>query len=201
MPIVENFTLYIANFTYLAIFLIIAVSGFGIPFPEDIVLLISGYLASLEILDLWISIPVCFVSLVVADNIGFYLGRSGKQFVKRFRLTSKILGYKNLICRRRTIFLTRFLSGIRVFFPIAAGAGGMHWKHFFQADTAAVAILSVVLNLVGYYFGKYISQIIKAVMFYDKIFAGVVVALIIVVFVLYFLFRKKAKKKLGLDVK
>ena len=70
----DSFIVYISNLSYLAVFLLIIASGIGIPFPEDLVLLLSGYLSYLGIFKLEIAIPVCILGLIAADNLGYFLG-------------------------------------------------------------------------------------------------------------------------------
>lgn len=185
------------HLSYLAIFLIIIASGFGIPFPEDAILLLSGYLASIKILKLKWAILVCIVGLIMSDNIGFYIGRRGGKIVERVLSSDVVKHYGKFLCRRRTIFLTRFLSGIRVFFPIAAGAANMEWKKFFVADTSAIFVLGIGLNLVGYYFGWAITPVIKQILKLDKI-VGIIFAVVLVLsLVLIFFLRKKYKGKVA----
>lgn len=183
------------HLSYLAIFLIILASGVGIPFPEDIILLISGYLASIDVLDLKWAIIVCIIGLICSDNLGFYIGRRGGKIVEKVLSSDVVKHYGKFLCRRRTIFLTRFLSGIRVFFPIAAGAANMDWKKFFVADTSAIFVLGIGLNLVGYYFGWAITPVIKQILKLDKI-VGIIFAVVLVsVLIIIFFLKKRYKGK------
>ncbi len=183
--------LKIETFSYLAIFLIILASGVGIPFPEDAILLLSGYLASLEVLDLKWAIAICIIGLICSDNLGFYIGRRGGRIVNKVLSNSGVAHYRKHLCKKRTIFATRFLSGLRVFFPIAAGAANMRWKEFFIADTAAIFVLGIGLNLVGYYFGWAITPIIKGVLKFDKIITIVAISIIALIIGITFVFKKK----------
>jgi membrane protein DedA with SNARE-associated domain len=183
--------LKIETFSYLAIFLIILASGVGIPFPEDAILLLSGYLASLEVLDLKWAIAICIIGLICSDNLGFYIGRRGGRIVNKVLSNSGVSHYRKHLCKKRTIFATRFLSGLRVFFPIAAGAANMRWKEFFIADTAAIFVLGIGLNLVGYYFGWAITPIIKGVLKFDKIITIVAISIIALIIGITFVFKKK----------
>ncbi len=183
------------TFSYLAIFLIILASGVGIPFPEDAILLLSGYLASIHVLKLKWAIMICILGLICSDNLGFYIGRRGGKIVNKVLSSDVIKHYSKHLCRKRTIFLTRFLSGLRVFFPIAAGAANMKWKEFFIADTAAIFVLGIGLNLVGYYFGWAITPIIKGILKADKIITIVFLCLITLIVVGTILFKRNKKIK------
>ena len=192
----DSFIVYISNLSYLAVFLLIIASGIGIPFPEDLVLLLSGYLSYLGIFKLEIAIPVCILGLIAADNLGYFLGKRGNFIVKRFIKPKFINSCKRYVCRRRTIFLTRFLSGVRVFFPIAAGAGHMPWKKFFIADTLAILVLGFGLNFIGYYFGNSIEGIFNFIIKADKLVATGVIILIILIIILLFWGGKELRKKI-----
>ncbi len=183
--------LKIEHFSYLAIFLIILASGVGIPFPEDAILLLSGYLASIDVLDLKWAIIISIIGLICSDNLGFYIGRRGGKIVSKVLSNNTIKHYSKHLCRKRTIFLTRFLSGLRVFFPIAAGAANMKWKEFFIADTAAIFVLGIGLNLIGYYFGWAITPVIKGVLKADKIITIVALCIIALIIICAVVVKKK----------
>src|SRR5262249_20456117 len=53
-----------------------------------------------------------------------------------------------------TIFVARFISGIRVVAALAAGTAGVHWTRFLIANTARALAWAVTLTLVGYFFGQ-----------------------------------------------
>ncbi|MBI4141275.1 VTT domain-containing protein, partial [Candidatus Woesearchaeota archaeon] len=112
----------LVNLSYLAIVIAIFAGSFGVPIPEEIVLLIIGYLAKIEFYDIKTAMLVAFVSMIAADNFSYLLGYRGSKLVAWVLKTTKMSWLVNHLERHpcKTIFLSRFLSGARVFFPIAA---------------------------------------------------------------------------------
>lgn len=170
------------NLSYFAIPIAIFIGSLGVPIPEEVVLLIAGYLSSIEFFSLKYSILLSFVSMIVGDNVGYFLGYHGSSFVNKILKTTKTGWLRDHLRTHpcKTIFLSRFLSGLRVFFPIAAGSIKMPWKTFFVVDFTAVLVLVPVFVLLGFYLQPHFDAIIAGIIRFDKIVlvvVGVVVAL------------------------
>lgn len=173
------------NLSYFALIIAILAGSFGIPIPEEVVLLIAGYLSSIAFFKLPYVILVCFFTMIIGDNIGYYLGYRGSTIVLWIFRTTKTSWLKDHLQKHpcKTIFFSRFLSGFRVFFPIAAGSIKMPWKIFFIFDFLAVLILVPVFVLLGYYLQPHFDAIINGVLRFDKVIISIVVALVAISFV------------------
>ena len=90
----------------------------------------------------------------------------------------------------KTIFLSRFLSGFRVFFPIAAGSIKMPWKKFFIVDLCAVIILVPVFVLLGFYLQPHFDAVIGWIIRIDKFLLWGVITLAIISFLGIGFFKK-----------
>ena len=53
----------------------------------------------------------------------------------------------------KTILVARFITGLRVFAAILAGASDMKWRVFVVYNAAGAILWAVVISLVGYFFG------------------------------------------------
>ena len=65
----------VAHWGYLAVFVLVILGNAGVPVPEETVLLVAGFLVWSGQLRLDLVLAVGFVSAVVGDNIGYWLGR------------------------------------------------------------------------------------------------------------------------------
>ena len=63
----------IEQYSYLAIFIFALFSGYFIPIPEEIILLITGYMARSHLIHLTPAIFVVVVAFIIGDNILFKL--------------------------------------------------------------------------------------------------------------------------------
>ena len=81
----------------------------------------------------------------------------------------------------KTILVARFITGLRVFAAILAGASKMPWRVFVVYNVAGAVLWSVVITLLGYVFGQSLPILVKWVGRSGTIFliAAVIVALVV----------------------
>lgn len=180
--LLEWFVEVLSTLSYGALVIAILAGSFGVPIPEEIVLLIAGYLAGIEFFDIKYVMLVCFVSMVVGDNIGYILGYRGSKLVEWILKTTKTKWLRDHLERHpcKTIFLSRFLSGFRVFFPIAAGSIKMPWKKFFLTDVCAVIVLVPVFVLLGFYLKPHFDALMTWILKVDRFMLGVIIGVIVI---------------------
>ena len=145
---------------YTVLFFILIVSGFGVPFPEEVTLIIGGYLAYLEIIPFWPTIYILSTGIVIADAAGYLIGRlygekiSGK--ISRSRYGNAILKKAKHLFEKhgeKMILFSRPFVGVRVIVPILAGHFRMNFIKFIMYDTVAAIPWVFLLVSVSYYFG------------------------------------------------
>jgi membrane-associated protein len=61
----------------------------------------------------------------------------------------------------KTILVARFITGLRVFAALLAGASKMPWRLFFVYNVAGAILWSVVITTLGYLFGQSLPLLIK----------------------------------------
>ncbi|MDX1681882.1 MAG: DedA family protein [Phycisphaeraceae bacterium] len=176
------------NSGYAGIVGILLLTGFGLPVPEDIPLLIAGWLCARDICELWIMIPLTFVSIVGADVIVFELGRRWGHHVPKLPLLRRYLTERRLkkaeIAYHRhggkTLFLARFMPGLRTPMYFSAGTFGISiWKFLFF-DGLAALISVPLLVLAGWWFADMLDQVKETSHQVQWVVAGVVAALVLV---------------------
>ena len=152
---------------YAIFFGLIYVSAFGAPIPEEVTLLLAGYLAYLGFTDFLTTVIVLSSSIVVADFSGYVLGRYAGDFIYekilgRFEFTRALLAKAKKYIDRfgvKMIFLTRPISGVRFVVPIMMGHFRMNAKKFVAYDFAAALPYSLVMISLSYYFGSIFTLI------------------------------------------
>ena len=145
---------------YTVLFLILIVSGFGIPIPEEATLLVGGYLAYLEFIDFWPTVYILILGIIVADSAGYFFGRLAGAFLtkklSRFKYANLFFGKtKNYFDTygERMVLFTRPLLGVRVLVPILAGNFRMNFFKFFIFDALGAIPWTFFLVSASYYFG------------------------------------------------
>ncbi len=148
---------------YLGLFgIVFAESGLFIGFllPGDSLLFTAGFLASQNILNIYILLPLCFIAAVLGDNFGYFFGaKIGPAFFtkeqslffhKEYLEKAKIFYEKH---GPKTIVLARFLPFVRTFAPILAGMGKMHYPTFLFYNFLGAFAWGVGITALGYYLG------------------------------------------------
>jgi membrane protein DedA with SNARE-associated domain len=159
----EIFAEWYAVYGYPVLFLGVLLENVGVPVPGETAVLIAGFLASSAggaRFNLGIVVALTFAAAVLGDNFGFWLGhRFGRPRLRRGRgfllLTPKAL-HKNYFARygTLTVFLARFITGLRVVAALAAGTAGMPWPRFVLANAAGAVVWATTVSLLGYFFGR-----------------------------------------------
>ena len=156
---------FIEHLPYLGVVIVLLLSGFGVPLPEDIPLLVGGWVCGLGHASLWIMIPVSFMSLLGADLIVFTLGRRYGHHISKLPLIRRYLTPKRMRRARaafrghrgKTIFTGRFMPGLRTPIFFTAGTFGVTYTEFIIFDGLAACLSAPLLVLVGYFVGQFVG--------------------------------------------
>lgn len=160
---------FIETIGYVGIFLIIfAETGLLIGFflPGDSLLFTAGFLASQDILNIWILVPVCVIAAVLGDQLGYSIGKKyGRGYFTRPE--SRLFKPKNLLLAEqffekhggRAIILARFIPFARTFVPVVAGISHMPYRHFASYNIAGGILWGAGITLLGYFLGNAIPSV------------------------------------------
>ena len=174
---------------YWAVFFGVMLENAGVPVPGETILLIAGYFASQGNFNIALVMLVACTGAVVGDNIGFALGHHyGRGILLRFGrfffLTPKRLEHmENYFTRygNKTILVARFITGLRVFAALLAGASNMKWRVFLVYNVAGAILWSISITLLGYLFGQSLPLLVKWVGRSGTILLGGVIVIGVIV--------------------
>jgi len=150
-----------ARYGYFVVFFGILLENAGIPVPGETILLAGAALARFGHLHLPYVVIIAVVGAILGDNIGFYIGRRGGRLLlerrgRLFGLTPKRLAQFDAFFQRhgaKTVFIARFVTGLRVVGAILAGASHMQWGRFLFFNAAGAVAWAVTFGTVGYLLG------------------------------------------------
>lgn len=191
----------VANFAYAGVFIVLVISGFGLPIPEDITLLAAGVACRTGSASLHLMIPMTFVAIVGADAMVFGLGRRYGYLVPKLPFFRRLLTKKRLAKASdflhehggKSLFLARFMPGLRT--PIYFTAGLLHvsWWKFIVADGIAALISVPAIVLLGYFFADQLDKV-------KDWLTGTQLALLVPIAVIaYFVWHKWRQKRRDKD--
>jgi len=161
---------YMLAYGYWAVFFGVMLENAGLPVPGETILLIAGYFASTGQFHLPLVMLIAATGAVVGDNIGFAVGHHfGRGFLLRvgrfFFLTPKRVEHMENYFKRhgnKTILVARFITGLRVFAALLAGASRkMPWRVFVLYNMAGAVLWSVVITTLCCLFGASLPILVK----------------------------------------
>ena len=160
---------YMLTYGYWAVFFGVMLENAGVPIPGETILLVAGYFASTGVFRVPLVMLVAATGAVIGDNIGFAIGHHyGRGFLLRvgrfFFLTPKRIEHMENYFKshgNKTILVARFITGLRVFAALLAGASRMRWRVFVVYNVAGAVLWSFVITLLGYLFGQSLPLLVK----------------------------------------
>jgi membrane protein DedA with SNARE-associated domain len=195
-----------AEHGYLAVFLVLLVSGFGVPIPEDVSLVAGGIIAGLDDANVHVMCVVGLAGVLIGDATMFAIGRHFGERALRLRWVAHVLTprrYAQVKARferhgNRLMFLARFLPGLRAAVFLTAGmTRRIGFARFLLLDGLA-ALISVPLWVwVGYVGAENRAWLLASVQRGQTIAALLIVA--IVVGAAWLLWRRIKLRRARLD--
>ena len=160
---------YMLTYGYWAVFFGVMLENAGVPIPGETILLVAGYFASTGVFRVPLVMLVAATGAVIGDNIGFAIGHHyGRGFLLRvgrfvFLTPKRIEHMENYFKSHgnKTILVARFITGLRVFAALLAGASRMRWRVFVVYNVAGAVLWSFAITLLGYLFGQSLPLLVK----------------------------------------
>ncbi len=164
-----NVQAWIATWGYLGIFLFVFIGNLGIPVPEETVMIVAGFVAGREILDIRAVYAVVFLSAVTGDCCGFLIGRTGGQrllarLATRFEFARRRYDRLQIFFQThgaKAVFMARFIAGVRFMAGPMAGAAGMPFAQFLGWNVMGAMVWCSIVVTVGYLVGDELYDVIR----------------------------------------
>ena len=147
-----------ARYGYAVVFGGVFLENAGLPVPGETALLAGAALSHYGRLSLGKVIATAIVAAILGDNLGFFIGRRIGRGVAarhgwRVGLTpARLEQFDRFFDRHgaRTVFIARFVTGLRVFGALLAGASGLRWPKFLFYNATGAVAWSTMFGGVGY---------------------------------------------------
>jgi len=158
----ETLLQYFHTYGYWILFFGVMLENAGVPLPGETLLLAAGVYAQSGRFRFWTVLLVAFCGAVLGDNGGYWIGRTlGRGFLKRHgpsllftQRRQELMGSYFKKYGARTVLVARFITGLRVFAALFAGASEMEWTVFLRFNAMGAALWTVAIASLGYLFGK-----------------------------------------------
>jgi membrane protein DedA with SNARE-associated domain len=177
----------IVHYGYWAVAAALLLENAGIPVPGETILLLASFLAysQHELQISWI-IVVATIAATLGDNVGFVLGYYGgrpllQRYQSFFRLRAETLERGEQTFARygaATVFIARFVFGLRIIAGPMAGVLRMSWKKFLIFNFLGAAFWVSVISGAGYLFGRHWQRLERIIKRFDL---GVAIAVVLII--------------------
>ncbi|BEL10171.1 DedA family protein [Actinoplanes sichuanensis] len=170
---------------YLAIGGIIVVESFGVPAPGQTIMAAASVYAGYGRMNIWVVALICFVTAVVGDNIGYWIGlRGGRKIVNRWGkyilvTPARLAKAEQFFAKRgnRVIVIARFIDGLRQLNGVIAGITRMPWKTFLLYNAIGAALWVGFWCTLAYQLGANLGPIMGKIHHYQwPVIGGLVLA-------------------------
>ncbi|QRN92857.1 DedA family protein [Archangium violaceum] len=182
---------------YAAVFGVLVACGLGVPLPEDISLILGGFLAHKGAASLPAMMLIGFAGILVGDSLifmagrrlGSQVGRSPTGFFARVVTPEKRARVEGMFALhgQKIVMIARFLPGVRAVTYFTAGSAGMSYWRFIFWDGLAALLSAPFFVWLGFHFGDKLDYGIELL----KDGQMVVLGGLVVVGLVFFLWRKR----------
>ncbi len=203
--IIQNFIkthyVFIHNYGYLAVFLLIMLEDFGIPSPGEITLISVALIASEGGLNITLVLLLAWCGAVIGDNIGFIIGYFGAErllarYGGKFGLTHKRYAKAMVFFNRYGggfVLIARFIEGARQLNGIIAGSAGMNWKRFLLYNSAGAALWILFWGYGSYALGSRFFKYIPSIESFGYYGLIIIISALFIAIFLWLLWKKRKK--------
>ncbi len=194
---------FIEHFPYLGLFILMILGTLGLPFPEDGILLLSGFLTAQDVIRPLPTFLIIYSGLLMTDFLLYSAGRKyGRRLVehKRFQeiLTNERLAKLEEKFKRwggLVVFFGRHLLGLRAQIFLVAGLMRMSWKKFLIVDGISALLTIALWGGLGYMGGNHVDTLRRNIASIEQIVMLIFAILIGSILVVVYL--KKRRNTLG----
>ena len=154
------------SYKYVAMFGVLFLCGLGLPLPEEITLVASGFAVGWEWANFWWASAACVAGILAGDAFIFGMGRyCGRWFLearpmrwilspRRQRKVQRVFEKHG----RKTVFFARFFAGVRIGVYAYAGQHGMSWVRFLVLDLLGALISGPTSVFLGSFVAKKVAD-------------------------------------------
>lgn len=154
---------------YGVLLILMILGGVGLPMPEEVVLLLGGYLTYLEFIDFWPTILVLIIGIIIGDSAAYFLGRFiGDKFlpkISRYKQVATLLGKTGKYFDKygdKIVLFSRPLVGIRSAVLLLAGYHRVNFAKFLLFDIITTIPWTILLVFLSHYLGTGLNLITEA---------------------------------------
>lgn len=181
----------VVRYKYAAVYAALTAAGFGAPIPEEVTIVVSGYMVATGRMLLWITLLVCYLGVLSGDVATYCIGRYGGRPAlnsrwTRWLITRRQLAEVQYYYRRYgavSLLFARQLPGLRFPSFFTAGMLKMRFWRFLLFDAVAALVSMPVVFFVAYLLGPGLERTLRFVLRMRNVASVVAFSIVMVVLV------------------
>ena len=151
---------YVDDYGYWVLFVGVMAENASLPVPGETILIIASFYSHHGHLNLGYVILLATAGCILGDNVSFYIGRRlGRPFIEQYGryllITQKRLAYVERFFQKhgdKTIFVQRWITGVRVIGALVAGTSKMPWRRFLLFNCLGAVTWVTAISLLAFFF-------------------------------------------------
>ena len=203
LKLMESIISLVNSLGYLGIFIGMTIESSFFPFPSEVILIPAGALVARGEMNFILVFLAGLLGSIfgawINYSIAFFLGRKGvdaliAKYGHFFFITKKGLMRTDMYFEKHgeiTTFVGRLIFVIRQLISLPAGFAKMHFGKFTLYTALGAGIWTLILILVGYFFGSNADPVMKIV-------TAALLGIALVITLVYYIIKSKKKIK-GFD--
>jgi membrane protein DedA with SNARE-associated domain len=201
--LIDKITGIILGISHLGVFILMLLESTMAPLPSELVMPFAGFLVALNKMDALSVIAAATLGSLCGSLISYWLGRHfGIKIVNKFGkyllLEEEHLKKAEKWFKRRggiTVFISRFVPGVRHVISIPAGVGKMNLLKFSVLTVIGAGIWNTFLMYLGFMLERNYNLVYEYTSYIDMILLFIVSVLVIYYISRIIKSRNNAKKK------
>lgn len=189
------------HLSYFGIIAFLALTGFGLPVPEEVPIVAAGIASSVGTLNPWWAFLSCVIGSVLGDHILYAIGyHFGHSLIYRHPRVAALLHaereakIEQMVRKHqvKVLVLSRFMVGVRAPVYLAAGVLRVPFARFFFIDIISATIVVGIFFGLSYAYGERLTKFIKQ----SEIGLTVIVVVAVISVIAFLLWRRRQRRKL-----
>jgi membrane protein DedA with SNARE-associated domain len=188
--------------SYIGIFIVLVLTGSGLPIPEEVPIILAGILSGQQALNPWLAFATCLLGALIGDCvmyvIGYHFGRPvlrDHPWFARFVTPEREIQIEQQFRLHglKVFFVARFLVGLRSPVYLTAGILRVSFRRFLMIDLFCATMVVGTFFWTTYLLGEAIAKWVK----WADVGLTIVVVLALMVVGIYLWWRYGRKMSLA----
>jgi membrane protein DedA with SNARE-associated domain len=185
--------------SYLAIVVVLILTGSGLPIPEEVPIVAAGILSAHGQMNPWLALACCLFGALAGDGVMYWIGyHFGRNVLREHRWwahfikPSREAHIEQMVERHglKVFFLARFLVGLRSPVYLSAGILRVPFRRFVMIDLFCATTVIGTFFLLSHRYGTAIVRWVRGV----EVWLTVVAVLVAIGVGIYYWRRRRRKR-------